>query len=160
MRVDGEQSYGPACTELWWVMRDIGPNRWGRSDWRRLHNQTQWGVPVTSAVQVTKTSHCPKMPHSRLLWNLSPRKLHILCSYRVFQWWVWVCASHSCCVAFKALTLFCKVTRFLTLYIAGSYSLITICLVMHTVILPTVCMAEEWTLLYLWHIQCNFCCCK
>jgi hypothetical protein len=40
------------------------------------------------------------------------------------------------------------VTWFLTLYISGSDYLVIFSLFMHTVILPTVCVKEEWIFLY------------
>jgi hypothetical protein len=62
-------------------------------------------------VKWAKMPHWPMIPHHHLLRNLSLRKLHKLCSQKVFQWRVWVCESHSCCVVLYALTLFSKVSN-------------------------------------------------
>jgi hypothetical protein len=62
-------------------------------------------------VKWVKMPHWPKMPHHQLLRKLRPRKLHILCSQKVFQWWVWVCATRSCCAVLNALILLCKASN-------------------------------------------------
>jgi hypothetical protein len=68
-------------------------------------------IQVRSLVALAIIGKWAKMPHHQLLRKFSPGKLHILCSQKVFQWCVWVCASHSCRLVLKALTLLCKVNN-------------------------------------------------
>jgi hypothetical protein len=84
--------------------------RMGRTHYKFHQNLSTRNVGSTRTVKWVKMTHWPKMPHHQLNRNLSPRKLHILCSWKVFQWRVWVCASHSCCVVVNALTLVCTVS--------------------------------------------------
>jgi len=48
------------------------------------------------------------MTRHLLLRNLSSRKQHTFRTYKVLQWWVWDCASYSCCTLLSAPTRFCK----------------------------------------------------
>jgi hypothetical protein len=61
--------------------------------------------PDVSREKMAKLPNRPMMTNRQLPRLFSCRKQYILRS-KVFRWWVWDCASHSCCVSLSAPTLF------------------------------------------------------